>query len=141
MPKTAIAPELLTAYLTTRYTVQATPPFVVMAGQANPELNRWMERHCCHSAAYITACNPYSQPLDDTANAVRQRQLVQWIEARGLPYAQGTGESSDGSWKPEPSYLVGGVSLQDAQTLGQQLAQNALIWCEENAFARLILLR
>ncbi len=141
MPHTRIAPPLLLAYRNTRYTVQATPPFVLKIGATSAALRQWMDQHTCHCAAFMTACNPYSEVLDETENARRQRTLEHAIVQRGLPYLSGLGQPLDGNWLPEASCLVGGLSLDDACALGRKFEQNALVWCGADTLAQLILLR
>lgn len=141
MPSTLIAPSLLAAYRTTLYHVQASAPFTITVGEVSSELQQWMAQHRCACAAFITACNPHSNALSDAENAQRQSVLEQDIQQRGLPYAPGLGQPQDGHWKPEPSYLVGGLLLEEAQGLGMRFDQNALIWCGQDALAQLILLR
>lgn len=141
MPHTVIAPDLLTAYRNTRYVVHTVPPFALIVGQASPALRQWMQGHACDCAVFITACNPYSQLLDDAANAQRQRTLEHAIRQRGLPYVPGLGQPQGGPWKPEPSWLVGGLALEAARALGRRFEQNALVWCGPDALAQLIVLR
>jgi hypothetical protein len=53
------------------------------------------------------------------------------------------GESSDsiGTWPGEKSFLVLGLDLETAIRLGREFRQNALVWADEDAIPRLILLR
>ncbi|UUZ55406.1 DUF3293 domain-containing protein [Massilia sp. H-1] len=44
-------------------------------------------------------------------------------------------------WPSEPSFLVRGLSLEDASALGRQLRQNAIVWCGADLVPQLILLR
>lgn len=141
MRHTVIAPDLLTAYRDTAYIVHATPPFSLKVDVPSCQLQQWMQAHACQCAMYITACNPYSQILDDAENAYRQSVLKQWIQQRGVPYENGVGQPLDGAWKPEASFLVGGLPLEQARMLGQRFQQNALIWCGRDTVAQLVLLR
>ena len=141
MSPTRIAPRLLLAYHRTRYAVRATPPFDLKIGATSAALRQWMDQHRCHCAALITACNPYSQVLEEAENASRQRALGQAVAQRGLPCVDAVGQPLDGNWLPEASCLVGGLSLDDACALGRQFEQNALVWCGADTLAQLILLR
>lgn len=141
MPHTVIAPDLLAAYRKTLYVVQTPSPFTLKVGEASPELRQWMQGHACHCAVFLTACNPYSQALNDAENAQRQRALEQEILRRNLPWAHGLGQPQEGQWKPEPSYLVGGLALDEGRTLGRRFEQNALLWCGQDTLVQLILLR
>ena len=141
MPSTVIPPSLLTAYRNTLYRVQATPPFTLIVGEISPALQQWIAQRQCACAAFVTACNPHSHVLSDAENAQRHCALEQVIRQCGLPYASGLGQSQDGHWKPEPSYLVGGLTLEETQALGRRFEQNAVVWCGQDALAQLILLR
>lgn len=141
MPHTAIAPSLLTAYRNTLYLVQASPVFTLTVGEISPALHRWMGSHRCACAAFVTACNPQSRVLPDAENAQRHRALECEIRQLGLCYAPGLGQPKSGDWKPEASYLIGGLSLEGATALGRQFEQNALVWCGPDALAQLIVLR
>ncbi len=141
MPDTVIAPDLLAAYRNTLYVVQASSPFTLTVGEVSPALRQWMQGHACHCAVFITACNPYSQVLNEAENAQRQFDLEQVIWQFGLPWAPGVGQPQEGQWKPEPSYLVGGLSLDDSRALGRRWEQNAFLWCGPDTLAQLILLR
>lgn len=70
MSTTRIAPRLLLAYHRTRYAVRATPPFDLKIGATSAALRQWMDQHRCHCAALITACNPYSQVLEEAETKV-----------------------------------------------------------------------
>lgn len=141
MPPTVIAPELLAAYRNTRYVVHAQPAFALTVGEVSPALRQWMQMHACDSAVFMTACNPYSQARDDAENMRRQSDLERAIRRRGLVCVPGTGQPQAGHWKPEPSCLVGGLTLEEAQMLARQFEQNAVVWCGPDAVAQLLLLR
>lgn len=53
----------------------------------------------------ISACNPWSQPLSDAANARRTGDLRRRIEASGCRWKPARGRSPDSSWI-EPGFLV-----------------------------------
>lgn len=93
------------------------------------------------SALFITGCNPHSQlqctQQNDLVQIQLHRQLMHystWIHS---------GESSDpqNSWPNEPSYLALGIDLLHSMQLGIRFKQNAIVWCNNDAIPRLILLR
>lgn len=136
----AIPPATLAAYLKTDYCVSGESPFVLRIGVASKELSalyRQFKTDCC---AYITACNPCSRPLDAATNAARQAELAQQLTQRNLQFFEGEGRHPSGDWA-EPSYLVLGMSLEDAKALGNRFEQNAVVWCGADAVPQLVLLR
>jgi hypothetical protein len=142
MPRTTdISPELIDAYRDTNYWVATEPPFVMRIDVPSPDLAALYARFDTDCAAYLTASNPYSDKLDDLANAQRHHQLARHLEALGLHHIEGAGRHPSGNWPPETSFLVLGVSEQAAKELGRQFEQNAVVCCGADAVPRLLLLR
>lgn len=144
----AIAPELIEAYLAAHYRVEADPAFVLKVGVCSPPLLELFGRHRCDCAAYLTACNPFSQDAGASENAARQSQLAGQLKGRSLTFIEGVG--LDGQvlpnggappWPSEPSFLVLGLSLEATRALGRKHEQNALLWCGKDAVPQLVLLR
>ena len=92
-------------------------------------------------SAFVTACNPYSQAVDAEANVRHQSELAGVLASRGLVVFNGIGKHPSGQWAGEPSFLVPGISLDEACAVGRQFHQNAIIWSGADATPRLILLR
>lgn len=138
---TALAPELLRAYHAAEYHVHSEPPFTLRIGAANADLralHQWLGVTC---SAYITAVNPRSTQLEPDANAARMQALALAVAALNLHAIPGAARDPTGAWPEEPSLLVPGLGLHTAQALGARWEQNALVWCDADAVARLILLR
>ena len=91
--------------------------------------------------AFITACNPRSQQWSDAANAERQARLERDLKEQTLVIWGGIGQHPSGLWPGEPSFLVMGISIDEAQALGRQYEQNAIVWCGPDAVPKLLLLR
>ena len=64
--------------------------------------------------------------------ALRQRSLI---------CLEGVGRHPANQWPGEVSYLILGLTLDAAKTLGTRLEQNAIVWSGADAVPRLILLR
>lgn len=137
----AVAHALAQAYLETEYRVLGEPPFGLRVGRASAELLYAHERQKVDCSAFVTACNPFSRLLDDAANAARQRALAGELTHRRLAFVQGIGQHPSNQWPSEESFLVFGLTLEAAKTLGARLQQNALIWSGRDAVPQLILLR
>ena len=97
--------------------------------------------HTVSCAAFITACNPLSQLLSDAENQQRQTELAAELARRSLTYLEGLGQSASGDWPGEPSFLVLGLALEAAKTMGRAYGQNAVVWCGPDAVPSLVLLR
>lgn len=136
-----IAPSTIKAYRETQYYIAAPAPFVLRVGVVNEALARACAQHNANCCAFITASNPYSRLVDDQQNAERQAALARELEQRGLTFFHGIGRHPSGSWPPETSYLVLGLSLEAAKALGTEYQQNAILWCGADAVPELILLR
>jgi len=136
-----ISPSLVQAYLETDYQVLSDNPFTLKVDVLCPALARLHQVHQVTCSAFVTACNPYSQQLNDTDNAKRQIELEQALIHRGFVLLNGVGQHPSNDWPGEPSYLVLGIDLDAAKILGNQFEQNAIIWSSHDAEPHLILLR
>ena len=58
-----------------------------------------------------------------------------------LEFVAGIGQHPSNQWPGEPSYLVFGLTLEAAKTLGTRLEQNAIVWNGSDGTPQLILLR
>ena len=137
-----VIPSTVQAYRETDYRVHGKTPLTLKVGIASPALAELHKAAGVTTSAFITACNPLSHMLDDTANAQRQSALTNKLEQHSLNFIDGIGQHpTNNEWPGEASFLVLDLSLEDAKVLGVQLEQNAIIWCGPNAVPQLILLR
>lgn len=132
---------LIKAYRETDYHVCSTPAFVLHVDHRSEALRALLARNRVKGAAFVTACNPRSQPLGDADNEARQRRLLDQLALRGLPTVPGVARHPGNGWPQEVSVLVLGVTLDDARELGIRCDQNAVLWAGTDAVPRLILLR
>ena len=141
-----IPPDTLQAYRETDYKVHAddtlgSASFTLRIGEDCEALRDVHALHMVDCSAYLTACNPFSRLCDESGNAARQASLHAEIEKRGLRCFSGIGQHPSNQWPGEDSFLVLGLSLEDAKALGTQFEQNAIVWCGVDAKPKLILLR
>jgi hypothetical protein len=136
----AVDPELIELYRATDYWVHAGEPFVLRVDVPSPALAKLHEAHAVASSAFLTAYNPFSEPRDEAENAARQATLEAELKARGLGYVHGEGRGSDEDWI-EPSFLVLGVTREDACGIGARYEQNAILFADADAVLCLVLLR
>jgi hypothetical protein len=141
MASSLIPPETVRAYRETHYRVQGAMPCVLRIDECCPDLVELYRTHGVSSAAFITACNPFSQRLSIADNEGRRIALAEELQRLALPFLPGMGEHPNGQWPGEESYLVLGVTHDAAIQLGRQFEQNAIVWCGSDAVPRLILLR
>lgn len=95
-------------------------------------LAAWLADQGHDCAAFITACNPYSQVLPDAVNAQRMLDLGRSVESLGLAALAAAGRSRVDGYR-EPSLLVPGLGLEAAQALMRAFEQNAFVWCGRDA--------
>jgi putative PIN family toxin of toxin-antitoxin system len=132
MPVTA---KLLAAYLCAEYAVHE-PAIVIRVGERNSALDELIGD--AGSAAFVTAANPGSERQSDEENARRTEILRQALATR-WPYAAGEGGGPEGTWEPEPSFLVLGISRIEAADLAREFGQNAFVWCESAKAPELVI--
>ncbi|WP_244138807.1 DUF3293 domain-containing protein [Burkholderia sp. BCC1640] len=135
-----IDPATIQAYRETHYCVDGETPMTLLVGQQNDALTALHEAAGVESSAFVTAWNPYSRKCDDETNANRQKALADELTARSLRFLPGVGRHPSSEWA-EPSFLVLGISLEEAKAIGMQHEQNAIIWSGANAVPELVLLR
>jgi len=137
----AIDQATIRAYLETDYVVRGESSVILRIGQACPELAAIHRSHRVDCSAFLTAFNPFSEPLDEQENDRRNELLMQELKRRSLPALEGHGSHPDNGWPPEPSVLVPGLSLEASKSLGARFEQNAIVWSGADAVPQLILLR
>ncbi len=137
----AIDHNIIQAYLETDYHIPGNAPATLRIGVTCPELAALHKAHQADCSVFITACNPFSQAYDEAANAERQATLARELTQRSLRYIDGIGQHPSNQWLGEASFLVFGLTLEAARTLGTRLEQNAIVWSGPDAVPQLILLR
>jgi hypothetical protein len=141
--KTELSRTLVNSYRTALYRVVLAPSqsFVLKIKKKSAELEALMKKHSLLTAAYVTAYNSRGKQTEPLVNTRQQKLLLGDIRRTGLPFWEGFGEDETGRWKSEPSFLILGISLADAETLGERYGQNAIVWMENDYVPQLILLR
>jgi hypothetical protein len=91
-------------------------------------------------AAYLTACNPYSQPLSEAQNNERLARLRERLLNERVRFLEGSASIPGEVWF-EPSLLVAGLPLPQIDALAREFEQNAIVLVARAACARLRLYR
>ena len=136
-----INPDLLKSYKLANYHVDASPSFILKIDIHSPELESIYKTSHKHTAAFITAFNPYSQELSTQENKDRNHKLEELIQSFHFDYIHGEGKCGDGDWDGEESFLIFGISENQASEIGKEFEQNAIVWCDKDAIPQLILLK
>ena len=129
--------DLLKAYNTTEYKVYS-PAIVIKIGIGNQVLNDLLISLNVSTWAYITAFNPFSKILTESENFKRHEELK--VKIGNYKYFEGEGVGEDKTWKPEISFLIVGISLNDAIGIGKFYEQNAIVVGEINGVPELKIL-
>lgn len=138
---TRIADHLLDSYRQHDYQIHGPVPFSLKIGQPSEPLLQLYKQHRCDCAAFITACNPFSQNLTPAVNAQRHLDLIAALTSRSLNFVEGIGVGQDPVWPGESSCLIFGLALEASRVLGRKFKQNAIVWCGQEAIPELVLLR
>ena len=136
-----IAPGLQQSYRETEYKTHGDEPFTMEVGNVCPALAALHKRHRVDCSAFVTACNPLGEDIGEAANAERHADLGRELGHRSLANIEGIGEHPFNGHPGEASYLIFGLTLEAAKTLGARLEQNAIIWSGVDAVPQLVLLR
>ncbi len=116
------------AYRSTAYTVNRPEgAFVIRIGEPSSEVNALLGEFSESHWAYVTASNPGSERLSIAENRERNRQLRDWLQAQRYRFFPGQGVLQESDWIPEESFLILGISPQEAIRLGAAFGQNAVV--------------
>ena len=139
--ESSLSLDLIDAFLETDYHVYGQPTFILKIGMPSHALEQLYQLHKQECAAFLTAWNPYSQSFTEAENSVLQKKLLRELTKRSLLVIPGVGKHQHGTWAGEDSFLILGISREDACVLGQDFQQNALVWCGSDTIPQLVLLR
>ena len=116
------------AYEQTQFYVrECTPELCIRIGSHHERLDEMLLDHNCDTWSYITASNPASELLSDEQNAGRNRELEALLKSQDLVFYRGEGIGSDPEWPAEASFLILGISREEAMHVGRQFGQNAIV--------------
>lgn len=114
-----------------RATTYRAPPWSLPIGAPCPDVGAdcW---------AFVTSWNPDGVQRDDAANGRDWSLLHAELDAGGWRWQVGEGVGDDGTWSPEPSVLVLGMTEAEAVSLGRRWRQVAVVVGERGGVVRLV---
>jgi hypothetical protein len=128
--------ELVLAYLTTKYLV-LNPALEIRIGSMNPAMESWLDHSGIDHFAFITAWNPRSVVLPESANMKRNALLEAQLREEADQVLPGLGVGADGRWPPEPSFLATGLSPDRAIHLAKVYDQHAIVYWQRQGLPEL----
>lgn len=133
-----IDPSLIQAYIDTRYEI-------IAFGKESQNISVLMDRpsplaHLAIQGAFITAANPFSQPLNAAQNETRNSHLFARLNLDSISFHAAQGIALEGDWLPELGFFVVTADLDYICSLAIEHEQNAIVWVD-NCLPNLILLR
>lgn len=127
--KRTVHPQLVRAYREAIYIVNSEGRAISLkVGEVNSDLVKLMRSKKVITAAVLTAYNPYSEVTSNEENERSQSNLLDKLGQKSVHCMVAIGTDANEEWDPEPSILVLGISLQDAEALADEYGQNAFIW-------------
>ena len=130
--------------------------FLIIVDRIIPQIDTLIESsHLSHSSwTYITAFNPYSEECSKEENTRQNLQLLQELKEHPnkfiIRYGFGAGSEYDRQrslsdqynlmWQPEDSFLVIGISREDAIVFGRKYQQNAILFGKKSSQTELVVL-
>lgn len=144
---TLLSNELVAAYETTFYTIQAEDEVITFRiGRHSPSARAWLSAIGIKEAGFITAFNPLGESLPDTVNESLHSDLLEFVMGEGLQSWLGEGvgaerlANGDPKWSAERSLLLSPLSRDGARQIGNTFSQNGVVHITSES-AELILLR
>ncbi len=130
--------RLRAAYRATVYRVQAPHGVIdIRIGERHAALDALLAAHAARHWLWITAFNPASRRLSDSANEARHRRLLEALRSRRLPSYPATAIALAGDWPPERGVLVLGAGVGEGLELAARFGQHAIVCGRAGGVARL----
>jgi len=133
--------DLFAAYRATTFEAHIDgerEPLAIRVGERCTRLDALLDAHGVDAWVYVTACNPGSLELSDDENARRNQALARELARCAVAVFGGEGRGDEPGWKPEPSFLALGLTLEDGVELGRRHGQNAIVAGRRGERARLV---
>jgi hypothetical protein len=126
-------------YLATDFVVKIHGREVTITpNKRSPAVEQVLCRFRARTAAFITACNPFSRIQSEITNGRAHSALLGTIRYHGWRFIEGYGQGHDRRWPPEKSILVFGLTRAAAAHLGRRYRQNAIVFVRVGRPAELV---
>lgn len=102
------------------------PVAAFLSALRTDKLQEYLHRCGAESWCFLTAQNPGGEVLTDAENEARTRQVVEHVRLLGC-WGITRASSDCPAWIPEGGILIIDIAERDAQMLGRDLGQNAII--------------
>lgn len=135
-----LADATIQAYLQAEYRIHADPPFSLHVGQQSQALLALYAATGTTNAVFITPYNPLGHLLSKHENQLRLIELKSGLDAQSIMHIPAEGLDPQGEWPPEKGALMLDVTPEQAREVGRKFRQNAVLWCNEAGYVRLVLL-
>lgn len=111
---------------------------VIRIGGVHAELDAWVRDYGLQTWCFITAWNPGAEVRERRENARSNVALFMDLQGDGHPAVSATATARDGSWPPEPGFVVVGVSASEALAYAKRFGQRAVVYGELDEAAVLL---
>lgn len=91
-----------------------------------------------NTLAILTAYNPDAQKADEKANQKAQEALQARLQGRGHSFLLGENYDPNGKGPAEPTCVVPGLDIEDANELAKQFRQLAFVVADARAVPELV---
>lgn len=118
--------RLRDAYLATIYEVKHLG-LQLRIGEENWHLDEVLIDNNVFSWAFISAWNPFSQPISPSENENRHSKLVDFANKKQWVFAEGFGVPQNEDWQAEKSLFLLDISKDEAINLGKMFDQYAIV--------------
>jgi hypothetical protein len=129
--------DIVSTYQNTDYRFTAGEETILIRLDApNPELSAYLEREQITDWAYMTAFNPYFNEQTDAFNSGQHLELLGRLSAYKV--CPGEGRDRAGLWPVEKGVFVAGIKRDEAEFLGRDYGQYAILVSGENGEPELL---
>lgn len=134
--------KLIVSYSRTQYWVSiGCEKVMVCIDHYSEQVKSLLTQSEVSCAAIVTAYNPCSQLNNENENRLANELLRNFLVRNHYRFLESLNVDPTQIWPPEKSFFVFDLGLHAAQNIGRQFGQNAIVWVDQGATARLILLR
>ncbi|WP_018478883.1 DUF3293 domain-containing protein [Pontibacter roseus] len=129
--------DILAAYQTTDFSFTAGDKTIAICLDGpNQDLAAYLERELITEWAYLTAFNPYFNEQTEAFNNEQHKELLERLTAYQV--CPGEGRDRAGLWPVEQGVFVAGITRDEAEFLGRDFGQYAILVSGANGEAELL---